>query len=346
MTFARGRLIFVCCSVWLFALCGCRHSGTWVDGQIDPAIRASIRELDAQVIRYISTKDTAKLKAMFSDSLWDRVGPNFASQVEKNEVTFDTAAFKEKNQFYIVYTGSRAHTTVHRGKGNEHDYILTFQPMTEETAVTLGYFNASPESFALTTSFGKYGNTWKLNILEIGLLKIMNGDAVDWYHRAKRDYDSGYLADAANDLLIGEQLLRPAGDLLHYEKEKEISDLDQHLSASITQRYPFPMTDSLVQTKPSIFRISVYRAADGYYPFVLYRTKLPFSDTLALAKECDAVYAHLNQLFRGLDEGKRYLYFRAYSQIPGDTTKAMAYKEFRREGKPPYQRAGPPLEKP
>ena len=92
--------------------------------------------------------------------------------------------------------------------------------MTEETTVSLGYFAGASESFALTTSFGKYGGDWKLNILEIGLLKIMNGDAVDWYHRAQRDYDSGYLADAANDLLIGEQLLRPAGDLLHYEKGK------------------------------------------------------------------------------------------------------------------------------
>lgn len=343
MNYRRG-LGALCCGVVLFLSGGCHFTpaGTWVDGQIDPKIRTTMRDLNTNVIHDISAKDTASLKALFSDTLWNRVGPGFATQVEKNEVAFDPAKFKEKNQFYIVYKGAKANANVHRGKGSEHDYVLTFQPMTEETTVSLGYFTGPSESFALTTSFGKYGGDWKLNILEIGLLKIMNGDAVDWYHRAQRDYDSGYLADAANDLLIGEQLLRPAGDLLHYEKEKELTDIDQRLSSAITQRYPFPMTDSMVRTKPSVFRISVYRTPEGYYPFLLYKTQLPFTDTLALSKECDAVCAHLGEMFKGLPEGKRYIYFRAYSKIPGDTTAALAYKEFKREGKPPFLHGDPP----
>src|ERR1700744_2860476 len=152
----------------------------------------------------------------------------------------------------------------------------------------------------------------------IGLLKIMNGDAVDWYHRAKSDFDSGYLADASNDILIMDQLMRPAGDLLHYEKEKEMTDFDERLSAAIGKRYPFPMTDSLVRTKPSIFRIALYRAPEAYFPFVLYRTTLPLTDTLALSRECDAVSARLGDLFKGLPNGKRFIYFRAYNKLPGD----------------------------
>lgn len=343
MNSSRG-LAALCCFVGLFLSGGCRFGagGTWVDSQIDPKIRETMRDLNTKVIQYISDKDTAKLKTLLSDSLWNRVGPSFAAQVEKNEVAFDPSKYKDKNQFYIVYTGSRSHADVHRGKGNEHDYVLTFQPMTEETTVSIGYFTGTPESFALTTSFGKYGSDWKLNIMEIGLLKIMNGDAIDWYHRAQRDYDSGYLADAANDLLIGEQLLRPAGDLLHYEREKELTDIDQRLSAGITRAYPFPMTDSLVRTKPSIFRISIYRTPEAYYPFVLYRTQLPFSDTLALARECDAVNVHLGEIFKGLPDGKRYIYFRAYSKIPGDTTQAEGYKEFKRSGIPPFVHGDPP----
>jgi hypothetical protein len=313
-----------------------------VDGQIDPSVRSTIRQLNTQVIRDISAKDTAGLRTLFSDTLWNRVGSNFAGQVERNEVTFDPAKYKEKNQFYIVYNGSKANADIHRGKGSEHDYTLTFQPMNEETAVSLGYFTSPSESFALTTSFGKYGSDWKLNIMEIGLLKIMNGDAIDWYHRAQRDFDSGYLADAANDLLIGEQLLRPAGDLLHYQKEKDLGELDQRLSSAISTAYPFPMTDSLVRTKPSVFRISLYRTPEGYYPFLLYKTQLPLGDTLALSHECDDVCAHLGQMFKGLPEGKRYLYFRAYSKIPGDTSQSLAFKEFRRSGRPPFVHGDPP----
>ena len=109
-----------------------------------------------------------------------------------------------------------------------------------------------------------------------------------------------------------------------------MTDIDQRLSAGITRAYPFPMTDSLVRTKPSIFRISIYR------------TQLPFSDTLALARECDAVSAHLGEIFKGLPDGKRYIYFRAYSKIPGDTTQAEGYKEFKRSGIPPFVHGDPP----
>lgn len=325
----------------LLLMAGCRQSGTWVDNQIDPSVRSTLRSLNTNVISYITAKDTAQLKDMFSDSLLAHVGPTFVSQVEKNQVLFDLSKYRSKNEFYIVYTGAKSSShNVHRGKGNEHDYLLNFQPMTEETLVSLGFFQGTPESFALTTSYGKYGGNWKLNIMEIGLLKVMNGDAVDWYHRAKRDFDSGYLADAANDLVIMEQLMKPAGELLHYEKENEMNELDQRLTAAIAQRYPFPMTDSLVKTKPSIFRIALYRAPEAYYPFVLYRTTLPLTDTMALSRECDAINARLGQMFKGLPEGKRFIYYRVYTKVPGDTTDA--YKEFHRSGIPPFVHGDPP----
>lgn len=325
------------------SMTGCRQGGTWVDNQIDPSVRSTLRSLNTNVISYITAKDTARLKDMFSDTLLAHVGPTFVDQVEKNQVLFDLSKYRQKNEFYIVYTGSKPGEdghNVHRGKGNEHDYLLNFKPMTEETMVSLGYFQATPESFALTTSYGKYGGNWKLNIMEIGLLKVMNGDAIDWYHRAGRDFDSGYLADAANDLVIMEQLMRPAGELLHYEKENDMNTLDQRLTAAISKRYPFPMKDSLVSSKPSIFRIALYRAPEAYYPFVLYRTTLPLTDTVALSRECDAIHARLGQMFKGLPDGKRYIYYRAYNKLPGDSTEA--YKEFHRSGIPPYVHGDPP----
>ena len=123
MNYRRG-LVALCCGVVLFLSGGCHFTtaGTWVDGQIDPKIRTTMRDLNTNVIHDISTKDTASLKTLFSDTLWNRVGPGFATQVEKNEVAFDPARFKEKNQFYIVYkrrknptptsTGARAANTI------------------------------------------------------------------------------------------------------------------------------------------------------------------------------------------------------------------------------------------
>jgi hypothetical protein len=318
----------------LILLCACHKNGTWMDGQIDPALRKTLNDLNNQVIKDISTRDVRDLQRISSDSLWIANGPAIIDQLLHTKTLPDPATFKLKNQFYLRFSGSSGNqsSTMHRTKGSEHDYRLSFQPINSETLVTLGYFNESPESFALTTAFGKFGNTWKLNILQIGVLKIMNRDAIDWYHRAQQDFDSGFLVDAGNDLLVCEQLLKPAGDLLHYQKEKDINDLDQRLTSAITTRYPFPLTDSLVSTKPSIFKITLYRTQEGYYPFVLYHTKLNLSDTIALSKECDAVTAHLGQLFNGLDQGKRYLFFRAYGKMSGKTADE-SYKDFQRSGK-------------
>jgi hypothetical protein len=324
------------CAILLLMLTGCHRNGTWMDAQIDPALRDKMNELNGQVLKDISGRNVNDLRNISSDSLWSSNGTNIEDQILHTQTLPDPNTFKVKNQFYLKFYGADANrnSTMHRTKGSEHDYLLTFQPINKETLVTLGYFNQSPESFALTTSYGKYGDNWKLNIMQIGLLKVMNRDAIDWYHSAQKDFDSGYLVDAGNDLLLCEQLLKPAGGLLHYEKEKEINDLDQKLTSAITQRYPFPLTDSLVATKPSIFKISLYRTSDGYYPFILYKTKYALTDSVALSRECDAVCAHLGDLFYGLDKGKKYLFFRAYSKL--DPSKMdEGYKDFRRNGKFP-----------
>jgi hypothetical protein len=322
---------------WLAAgcillLCSCHSNVSQVDSQIDGRIRTQMYALNQEVLQGLGTKNPARIAKICSDSLWARDGKAISEQILNNKRPPEPARFKIRNQFYLHYSGGKDKAVVRRSKGNEHDYILTLQPLNAETAVTMGYFNDTPESFALTTAYGKYGDTWKLNILQLGLLKIMNGDAIDWYNKAQHDYERGCLADAGNDLLLCEQLMKPAGDFIHYEKEKEINDLDQKLTTAITQRYPFPLTDSLVKTRPSIFRISLYRTSDGYYPFVLYNTKLSLSDSSGLEKECNAVCARLGDLFKGLDEGKRFLFFRAYGQIPGDTS-GSAFKEFRKAGK-------------
>jgi hypothetical protein len=321
---------------WLMAggillACGCHPDVSQVDRQIDVKIRTQMDALNQEVLQGLGKKDPVRIQKICSDSLWARDGKTISEQVINNKKPPEPTRFKIRNQFYMYHTGGGSTETVRRFKGSDHDYILSLQPLNAETAVTMGYFNDTPESFALTTAYGKYGDTWKLNIMQLGLMKIMNGDAIDWYHKAQHDYDQGYLADAGNDLLLCEQLMKPAGDFIRYVKEKDINDLDLKLTTAITRRYPFPLTDSLVKTKPRIFKISLYRTEEGYFPFILYNTRLALSDSTGLDKECNAVCAHLGDIFKGLDQGKRFLFFRAYGQIPGDNS-GNAYKEFRKEG--------------
>lgn len=316
-------------------LCSCRPNVSLVDREIDAGIRASMDTLNSQVLDGVGKHNPALIQKVSSDSLWTKDGQAINDQVRHNTKSFDPTHFKVRNQFYLYHTGSDSVTTVRRFKGSEHDYIVTLQPQSAETAVTFGYYNAIPETFALTTAYGRHDGEWKLDVFQLGLLKIMNGDAIDWYHKAQQDFDQGYLADAGNDLLLCEELLRPAGNYIRYVKEKEINDLDLKLTSVITHRYPLPLTDSLVRTRPRIFKISLHRTDEGYFPFILYNTHLDLTDSAALSKECNAVCAHLGDLFKGLDQDKRFLFFRAYRDLPGDDTADGVYREFRREGRPP-----------
>jgi len=325
----RIRWAMAGCIVLLFS---CHVNTSSVDAGIDAEIRHQMDSLNKAVIGGVTGKDPARIKSICSDSLWAQAGNAISTQILHNQKALDSGKFRIRNQFYLANYGSTLPATMHRLKGNDHDYILTFMPLNAETAVTLGYFADTIESFSLTTAYGKYNDTWKLNILQIGLLKIMNGDAIDWYHKAQRDYNNGYLVDAGNDLLLCEELLKPAGDFVHYIKEKEINETDQRLTAAITQRYPFPLKDSLVSTKPEIFKISLNRTAEGYFPIVLYNTRLSLSDSGKVAKENNDVCAHLGELFKGLDQGKRFMYFRVYGRLAGDTS-GKAYLEFKKESK-------------
>ena len=133
------------------------------------------------------------------------------------------------------------------------------------------------------------------------LRRIMDKDAFDWYQAAQQNYEKGYLIDAVNDLVLANQLLKPANQFWQYQKEKEIQEFGQKVMADINNKFTFPMTVDYVKTKPQIFNIYPQGMNEGYFPMIRYTTSIDLSDTITLRKECDEIHSKIGDLYYGID---------------------------------------------
>lgn len=320
----------------LFISCHSGAGGTWKDDHIDPKIRAEIHELNNQVIEGFIEGNQEKVFSNFSDKLIEQAKNdagvksfvNTLMQEAKKRISKDK--FVVLNEFLQKNTTSDMQTNVFTGISGNHDYIIGFNSLTKESFISVGYFKDDLSQTCMVFIYGKYGDKWKLNIMQVGLLKIMNKDAYDWYDVAKSDYKKGYLIDAVNDLTIANQILIPANQVWHYQKEKEIADFGQKVMAEISTKYHLPMTVDYVKTKPQIFRIFPQGMAEGYFPTVFYTTTLDLNDSIKLSKECDEIHSRIGEIYNGIDKNKKMIFYRAFKSIPNGTTPVENFGFIRR----------------
>ena len=136
------------------------------------------------------------------------------------------------------------------------------------------------------------------------------------YVEAKSNYEKGYLIDAANDLTLSSQLMKPANQFWQYQKEKEIQEFGEKVMTEINSNFSFPMTVEYVETKPKIFRIFPQGMNEGYFPMVQYTTSIDLKDTTSLSKECDLIHSKIGELYKGINKDKKMIFYRAFKSIP------------------------------
>ena len=255
---------------------------------------------------------------------------NLSNIIKQGNQRFSKNEFKILNEFYQKNTKKNTLTRVWTSLSGDHDYTIGFKALNKESFVTVGYFENDLNQVCLTLIYGKYGRKWKINIISIGTLRIMNKDAFDWYEIAKSDYEKGYLIDAANDLSLANQLLKPANEYWNYQNAKEITKYRDIVKAKIYGQFTFPLTVEYVKTKPQIFQIYPQEINEGYFPMILYTTKNSMSDTIKLSKECDELHKKIGDLFKGIDKNNKMIFYRAYRSIPNDTTEVENYGFIRR----------------
>ncbi|MDR3714860.1 MAG: hypothetical protein P4L51_18775 [Puia sp.] len=315
----------------IFFLYSCHSSSTWMDDHIDRGTKSEIDKLNAQIVESLSAGDYGKSVGVFSDKLKETdKGGHFDSLFAQAKDRVLLSGFRIRNQFYVKSPGKTKEISLMSGGKGDHDYTLNFTPVNDETFVTVGYFEDSLQTLSLVTVYGKYGDTWKLNMFHMGIVKLMNRDAFDWYQRAADHFKSGSLVDASNDLNLCQQVLYPGNRIWHYQQEKKIFGLNQDVSVAIRRTYTFPLTVDRLLSKPRIFQEFPQVTKQGYFPMILYISDIKISDTAALRQECDSLHQVIGHVFNGLDRNNEYIIYRVFEKMPSDTALGTNYEFVRK----------------
>lgn len=311
-------------SLFTILLTACTFSGTNKDDQIDPNIKSQIHELNSKIIEGINENNPDKVFSICSPNLLEKKGDlNNLMQLLKGHLEINN--FEILNEFYQKNTSKNITTQVMTGRNKDHDYVIGYEALNKEMYVLVGYFKDEIYEKSITLIYGKYGNTWKLNIINFGVLRIMNKNAYDWYLVAKTNFDKGYLIDAICNLGIATQVLKPANQLWQYQKEKEIKDFEMKVRNEINAKFIFPLSVNYVNSKPKVFRIFPIGINVGYFPVIEYTTTINLSDTTSLSKECDEIHSKIGEIFNGIDKNNKMIVYRAFKVIPKENESVEQY---------------------
>ena len=159
----------------------CNVGGMWKDDNIDTDVKSQIHKLNYEIIDGFIENNPNKVFAVCSEDLVKKSKNEFANLIYQVRQSFSKEDFKILNEFYQKNTSENAQTNVMTGISGDHDYIIGFKALNSEMFVSVGYFDNDLNQTCITMIYGKYGDEWKLNIMQVGTLRIMNKDAFDWY---------------------------------------------------------------------------------------------------------------------------------------------------------------------
>jgi hypothetical protein len=295
---------------------------TFKNGNIPNDVKNEIVKLDQKVIKAIKNNDVNLLKDVFSEKLMEKIDQSKNDSIFNfiNEVLKDKE-FKYKDQLYVINTTKNVSNTIFSGLTDDYDYIINYQALNKEMFISMLLPKDTEDELLITLIYGLYGNDWKLNIFQFGQYSIFGKTAIDYYIDAKGDYENKYLTDAANNILLGQQCLKPANQFMQYQKEKDFIELRKKIMEEINATYQFPLKVEQISTKPQIFNIHPQETTEGNFPMISYYTKINLNDTIRLKKENLEIQKVIGDIFKGIDQNKKYVFYKAFDELPDGTIK-------------------------
>jgi len=294
-------------------------SGSWKDDHIDPAIRAQIAPLNKKLFTGLMTNNIAAVKQLMSQVLIEKLGKKTDTIVNTVNNAFKATDYEVLNEFYTKNTTTNISNTLFSGLGDS-DYIINYLALNEEMYTSVMISKNQPANCLILAIYGKYGKDWKLNILQIGEYSILNKTAQDYYESAKSDYRDRNMVDASDEMIMASELANPGGGQLKYKNEAEMKDFFDKVLKEANGQYQFPITVNQIKTKPRIFAINpqfiAEKGHEGIFPFIKYKSDIPLKDTVALKGENMQLQKIVGSIFKGIDQNKSYILYKAYEELP------------------------------
>jgi hypothetical protein len=305
--------------------CKLGTTGTTTNENIPNSIKEEINELDAKVLKAITTKDIESLKEIMSDKLLAKSGNEINKLIEQISEVIKTTEYQIVDQFYIQNSTSGLGNTVMSGVSGIEDYIIQYQALNDEMFLSLILPKKGKDEFLITNIYGKYPDGWRLNILQFGQYTVNGKTAPQLYQQAQEEYDKGFLIDAANSIFLSSRVANPANKFWEYQKDSEMRGFYNKVVNEVKERHEFPMVLLEITSKPKIINIYPFGTSEGYFPMVEYLTKIDLTDTVRTKVENNTMHELIEDKFKGLTMNKKYVLYKAYSRMPDGKTEVPTY---------------------
>ncbi len=296
----------------------------WND-HIDNVSRSQIKLLDDKVIESFYEGNGQKLTSMFSDRLKSIAGNKIDDLIKMIHPVVTTKEYSLLDEYLTKSPTVGGTTSVFKGVSGDEDYKVNFEIMVKQTYVSLIIYKTPLKDLLFTCIYGKYDDGWKINILRAGVYKILDKSAFDFFKKAKKIYESGNLIDAWNNLCMAKQTAVPAENYFVYFKLPEMESFGNKVDAEMRDKFPIPMTIREVKTLPQILNEEQVIINEGMFPSVSYLTKIDLKDVKSLTAENEEIKKRIGLIFPGIDKNKKYVFFKAFNEIPNGKTPVEHY---------------------
>ncbi|HTD98049.1 MAG TPA: hypothetical protein VK668_02140 [Mucilaginibacter sp.] len=298
---------------------------TYWNDHIDFKSKNQIKLLDDEVIASFNQGNTQKLISLFSDTLKKITGNSIPGFMDQVHPLITGLSYDLLDEYFVKSSGTGGSATVFKSMSEDNDYKINYPIVTKETYISLIVYKGPIRQFLFTCIYGKYGENWKLNALRMGPYKIFGKNSVDLYKQSKEYFNQGDLMDAKIYILLAQETSLPANKAFVYFKLDEMMAFNQKLSEEGKAKFPLPMNITQVSTSPQIFSVEPVVLKEGIFPSVKYLTTVPLKDTTALKVENEEIKKVIGEVFPGIDKNKKYVFFKAYNQIPNSKNAVPTY---------------------
>ncbi|MFI5159518.1 MAG: hypothetical protein ACHQF4_11675 [Sphingobacteriales bacterium] len=325
-------------SCWaLLQGCHVGTSGTWRNGRISLEVKQKIDALNKKLFEAIVTKDPTKLKQLMSPPLLEKSGSNLDTIITSFNNKFNATSYDVLDDYYTKNSTTNISNTVFPNRGDSNDYKIQYLALNQEMYVSLLISKNLPVNFIILAIYGKYDNGWKLNILQLGEYSILNKTAPEYYNESRNQYNKGNLIDAADLIITASEIAHPVNEYLTYQNDDEMKTFYAKALKDANAKYQFPITVNKVKTNPQVFGVSpqliVNGNDEGIFPMVKYKSGIELGDTVALKVENNAIQKVIGNIFKGINNGKGYIIYQAFNQIPDGKTLVKQYGFIQKLGK-------------
>jgi hypothetical protein len=185
-------------------------------------------------------------------------------------------------------------------------------------------------NIAVLAIYGKYSDGWKINILSANNYDILGKTAPEYYAIALGSYHKGDTIDAADNITMAAQVVRPGGKNFAYDDEEDMKSFYTSMVAEANANYHFPIVVKQIKTQPKIFAVNPQLIDSGeykgaFYPIVKYKSAISFRDTTALRVENVALQKIIGTIFKGITKNKKIIIYRAFNELSDGKTPVKYY---------------------